>query len=104
VRQQRVTQTIWSVRPAMRPFADRWIQQEFPTYLLVDDDATYYAAAASDGGHRRMVLVMHDELGSNDEDAAQAGLPEPLLAVFITLPDAEFESMLNELMESSVDE
>jgi hypothetical protein len=36
--------------------------------------------------------------------AAQAGLPEPLLAVFITLPDAEFESMLNELMESSVDE
>ncbi len=104
VRQQRVTQTIWSVRPAMRPFADRWIQQEFPTYLLVDDEATYYAAAASVDGYRRMALVMHDELGSNDEDAAQAGLPEPLLAVFITLPDAEFESMLNELMESSLDE
>ena len=104
VSNQSVNQVIWSVRPPMRPYAGGWLQQQFPQYLMVDDDATYFAAADPVDGYRRMALVMHDERVGYDLEFIRDGSLKPLLVVFISLPEAEFESLLNELMESSVDE
>jgi hypothetical protein len=96
---QPVNQVIWSVRPPMRPYAERWLNQQFPQYLMVDDDATYFGAADPVDGYRRMALVMHDERVGYDLEFTRDGSLKPLLVVFLSLPESEFESFLNELME-----